>query len=66
MASTQVGIVRLADGTITAVVNPTDDAALDNYPLKAGETLVKLTKATQYNIHNAMTALAAANGWKVK
>lgn len=65
MAATQVGIVRIADGTIKVVINPTNDSELDAYPLASGETMSKLT-LVEYATFKAMTALAAAKGWKVR
>lgn len=65
MASTQVGIVRKVDGTITQVVNPNTDAALDLVPLKAGETMLKINRSV-YVTYTSMVALATAQGLKVK
>lgn len=63
MASTMVGIVKAADGTIKQVINPTTDVSLDMVVLGTGETLQKITR-TQYQSFNSMKALATALGLK--
>jgi len=65
MASTFVGIIKLADGTITQVVNCDNDAQLDAWPLKAGETMTKVNRST-YTAYTNMVAIASALGLKVK
>jgi hypothetical protein len=64
VASTQVGIIRKADGTITQVISPDNDSQLDNVPLKTGETVTKVNR-TIYNTFVSMQALATSLGLKV-